>query len=67
MAQVTYEKVVHNWGWAIGFRLNINLALLRSRISSMKSALKMQKVAPQIKAYPEKYKSTACAIRASRR
>jgi YidC/Oxa1 family membrane protein insertase len=53
----TYEKVVHNWGWAIALQtLIINLALLPLRISSMKSALKMQKVAPQIKAIQEKYK-----------
>ncbi len=53
----TYEKVVHNWGWAIVIQtLIINLALLPLRISSMKSALKMQKVAPQIKAIQEKYK-----------
>ncbi len=53
----TYEKVVHNWGWAIAIQtLIINLALLPLRISSMKSALKMQKVAPQIKAIQERYK-----------
>jgi YidC/Oxa1 family membrane protein insertase len=53
----TYEKVVANWGWAIVIQtLIINLALLPLRISSMKSALKMQKVAPQIKAIQEKYK-----------
>jgi YidC/Oxa1 family membrane protein insertase len=53
----TYEKVVHNWGWAIAIQtLIINLALLPLRIASMKSALKMQKVAPQIKAIQEKYK-----------
>jgi len=53
----TYEHVVHNWGWAIVIQtLIINLALLPLRISSMKSALKMQKVAPQIKAIQEKYK-----------
>jgi YidC/Oxa1 family membrane protein insertase len=53
----TFEKVVHNWGWAIVIQtLIINLALLPLRISSMKSALKMQKVAPQIKAIQEKYK-----------
>jgi YidC/Oxa1 family membrane protein insertase len=53
----TYEKVVHNWGWAIVIQtLIINLTLLPLRISSMKSALKMQKVAPQIKAIQEKYK-----------
>ncbi len=48
---------VHNWGWAIVIQtLIINLALLPLRISSMKSALKMQKVQPQIKAIQEKYK-----------
>jgi YidC/Oxa1 family membrane protein insertase len=53
----TYEKVIHNWGWAIALQtLIINLALLPLRISSMKSALKMQKVQPQIKAIQEKYK-----------
>ena len=53
----TYEHMVHNWGWAIAIQtLIINLALLPLRISQMKSALKMQKVAPQIKAIQEKYK-----------
>jgi YidC/Oxa1 family membrane protein insertase len=53
----TYEKVVHNWGWAIVIQtLIINLALLPLRIASMKSALKMQKAAPKIKAIQEKYK-----------
>jgi YidC/Oxa1 family membrane protein insertase len=48
---------IHNWGWAIVIQtLVINLALLPLRISSMKSALKMQKVQPQIKAIQEKYK-----------
>ena len=48
---------IHNWGWAIVIQtLVINLALLPLRVSSMKSALKMQKVAPQIKAIQEKYK-----------
>ena len=53
----TYEKIVHNWGWAIVVQtLIINLALLPLRLSQMKSMLKMQKVAPQIKAIQEKYK-----------
>jgi YidC/Oxa1 family membrane protein insertase len=52
----TYDYV-HNWGWAIVIQtLIINLALMPLRISQMKSALKMQKVAPQIKAIQEKYK-----------
>jgi YidC/Oxa1 family membrane protein insertase len=53
----TYVKIVANWGWAIAFQtIIINLALLPLRITSMKSALRMQKVAPQIKAIQEKYK-----------
>jgi YidC/Oxa1 family membrane protein insertase len=53
----TYSHIVPNWGWAIALQtLIINLALLPLRISQMKSALKMQKVAPQIKSIQEKYK-----------
>jgi YidC/Oxa1 family membrane protein insertase len=48
---------ISNWGWAIALQtLIITLALLPLRISSMKSSLKMQKVAPQIKSIQEKYK-----------
>jgi YidC/Oxa1 family membrane protein insertase len=50
-------KYVHNWGWAIILQtIIINLALLPLRLSQMKSMLKMQRVAPQIKAIQEKYK-----------
>ncbi|MGA2695454.1 MAG: membrane protein insertase YidC [Terriglobales bacterium] len=50
-------KYVHNWGWAIVLQtLVITLALLPLRISSMKSALKMQKVQPQMNAIKDKYK-----------
>jgi YidC/Oxa1 family membrane protein insertase len=50
-------KYVPNWGWAILLQtLVINLALLPLRLSQMKSMLKMQRVAPQIKAIQEKYK-----------
>lgn len=53
----TYERMIHNWGWAIVFlTIVINLALLPLRISSMKSSLKMQKIQPQVKAITEKYK-----------
>jgi len=53
----TYNHIVHNWGWAICVQtLIINLALLPLRISSMKSALKMQKVQPQMNSIKEKYK-----------
>jgi YidC/Oxa1 family membrane protein insertase len=48
---------VHNWGWAIVVQtFIITLALLPLRISSMKSALKMQKIQPQMNAIKEKYK-----------
>jgi YidC/Oxa1 family membrane protein insertase len=53
----TYENWIHNWGWAIAFlTLVITMALLPLRISSQKSALKMQKIQPQVKAITEKYK-----------
>jgi YidC/Oxa1 family membrane protein insertase len=50
-------KYVHNWGWAIVIQtILITLALLPLRITQMKSALKMQRVQPQMKAIQEKYK-----------
>jgi YidC/Oxa1 family membrane protein insertase len=53
----TYSHVVPNWGWAIVLQtLIISLALLPLRITQIKSMLKMQRVAPQIKAIQEKYK-----------
>lgn len=53
----TYHHVVPNWGWAIVLQtLIITLALLPLRVTQMKSMLKMQRVAPQIKAIQEKYK-----------
>jgi len=53
----THDHIVRNWGWAIVLQtLIINLALLPLRLSQMKSMLKMQRVAPQIKAIQEKYK-----------
>jgi YidC/Oxa1 family membrane protein insertase len=52
-----YNHIVGNWGWAILLQtLIINLALLPLRLSQMKSMLKMQRVAPQIKSIQEKYK-----------
>jgi len=51
------EGIVKNWGWAICIQtLVINLALMPLRISSMKSALKMQKIQPQMNSIKEKYK-----------
>jgi YidC/Oxa1 family membrane protein insertase len=53
----TYHHVVANWGWAIVIQtLIISLLLLPLRVTQMKSMLKMQKVAPQIKSIQEKYK-----------
>jgi YidC/Oxa1 family membrane protein insertase len=52
-----YNHIVANWGWAILLQtLVINVALLPLRLSQMKSMLKMQRVAPQIKSIQEKYK-----------
>ena len=53
----TYRHVVPNWGWAIVVQtIIISLVLLPLRITQMKSMLKMQRVAPQIKSIQEKYK-----------
>jgi YidC/Oxa1 family membrane protein insertase len=51
------HEFVHNWGWAIVIQtFVITIALLPLRIFQMKSALKMQRVQPQMKAIQEKYK-----------
>jgi YidC/Oxa1 family membrane protein insertase len=53
----THNHIVANWGWAILLQtLIISLALLPLRVTQMKSMLKMQRVAPQIKSIQEKYK-----------
>jgi len=53
----TYKHIYPNWGWAIVIQtLIITVALLPLRITQMKSMLKMQRVAPQIKSIQEKYK-----------
>lgn len=53
----TYFHMIPNWGWAIVVQtIIISLALLPLRITQMKSMLKMQRVAPQIKQIQEKYK-----------
>jgi YidC/Oxa1 family membrane protein insertase len=53
----THSHIVSNWGWAIVIQtLIITIALLPLRITQMKSMLKMQRVAPQIKSIQEKYK-----------
>lgn len=52
----THEHWVTNWGWCIVIlTVIINVVLLPLRISGMKSAMKMQKLAPQIKAIQAKY------------
>jgi YidC/Oxa1 family membrane protein insertase len=51
------HNYVPNWGWAIVvLTLVINMLLFPLRISSYKTTLKMQRVAPEIKAIQEKYK-----------
>lgn len=53
----TYNHMVHNWGWSIIIlTVIINIALLPLRIASQKSALKMQKLQPRMKAIQDKYK-----------
>lgn len=51
------NQYIHNWGWSIVLQtLIITLVLSPLRLMQMKSALKMQKVQPQMKAIQEKYK-----------
>jgi YidC/Oxa1 family membrane protein insertase len=53
----THDHWVSNWGWSILIlTVIINAALLPLRVMSMRSALKMQKIAPQIQSINEKYK-----------
>jgi YidC/Oxa1 family membrane protein insertase len=55
-----HDNGVHNysWGWAIViFTILINLALLPLRVQGMRSALKMQRIQPQIDAIKAKYKN----------
>jgi YidC/Oxa1 family membrane protein insertase len=56
----THNKWVSNWGWSIIIlTVIINLALMPLRVTSMKSALKMQKVQPQMKAIQDRFKAKA--------
>ena len=55
-----HDTGAHNysWGWAIIiFTIMINLVLLPLRVQGMKSALKMQRIQPQIDAIKAKYKN----------
>src|SRR5467141_3594476 len=54
------HSYIPNWGWAIVvLTLVINMLLFPLRISSYRTPLKMQRVAPEIKAIQEKYKKYA--------
>lgn len=51
------HKYIPNWGWAIvALTLVLNMVLFPLRISSYKTTLKMQRVAPQVKAINDKFK-----------
>ena len=51
------HSYIPNWGWAIVvLTLILNMLLFPLRMSSYKTTLKMQRVAPEIKAINEKYK-----------
>jgi YidC/Oxa1 family membrane protein insertase len=53
----TYDHVVPNWGWSILIlTLVLNLLMLPTRITMMKSALKMQRIQPEMQQIKEKYK-----------
>jgi len=53
----TYEHWTGNYGWAIlVLTVVINVALLPLRISTIKSAMRMQKLQPQVTAINDKYK-----------
>ncbi len=55
-----HDNGVHNysWGWAIViFTILINIVLLPLRVQGMKSAVKMQRIQPQIDAIKAKYKN----------
>lgn len=52
-----YVHIVANYGWAIILlTVLINFALFPLKLTSMKSAMKMQRIAPQVAAINEKYK-----------
>lgn len=51
------HNYIPNWGWAIVvLTLVINMLLFPLRISSYRTTLRMQRVAPEIKAIQERYK-----------
>ena len=51
------HNYIPNWGWTIVvLTLIVNMLLFPLRLSSYKTTLKMQRVAPEVKAIQEKYK-----------
>jgi YidC/Oxa1 family membrane protein insertase len=51
------HRYIPNWGWAIVvLTILMNMLLFPMRISSYRTTLKMQRVAPEIKAIQDKYK-----------
>ncbi|MBZ5567171.1 MAG: membrane protein insertase YidC [Acidobacteriia bacterium] len=52
----TFKHLVGNWGWSIiVLTVIINIVVFPLRLTSMKSALKMQKLQPQINAIKNRY------------
>jgi YidC/Oxa1 family membrane protein insertase len=53
----THDHIVANWGWAILIlTLIINIAMLPTRVTMMKSAMKMQRIQPEMNKIKERYK-----------
>ena len=60
----THDHWVANWGWSIIIlTLIITAAVMPLRVTSMKSALKMQRFQPQMKAIQERYKQKAAGLK----
>ncbi|MES2392787.1 MAG: membrane protein insertase YidC [Acidobacteriota bacterium] len=56
--QWVHTHIASNWGWAIViFTVFINLILLPLRVQSMRSALKMQRIQPEVDKIKAKYKN----------
>ena len=57
LLRFTYDHIIPNWGWSILIlTLILNLAMLPTRITMMKSALKMQRIQPEMQQIKDKYK-----------
>lgn len=53
----SYDHIVPNYGWVIMLvTVLINFALFPLKLKSMRSAMKMQRIQPQMKAVQDKYK-----------